>query len=51
MTEEEYLRKRVAYSMSDAPKEVIKEALDDLEARWKAQQAAMAVNGDLDDLN
>jgi len=51
MTEEEYLNKRTAYSMSDAPKEVIKEALDDLEARWKAQQAAMAEDGELDDVN
>ena len=51
MTEEEYLRKRVSYSMSDAPKEVIKEALDDLEAKWKAQQAAMAENGEIDDIN
>lgn len=51
MTEDEYLRKRIDYSLSDASNEVIKKALDDLEARWKAQQAAMAENGDLDDVN
>ena len=50
MTEDEYHNKRTFYGTSDAPIEVIEEAIRKLDEQWKAQNAALAEIGELDDV-
>lgn len=50
MTEEEYHKKRTSYAISDAPKEVIEEAIKKLDEQWDNQFNAMVEGGELDDV-
>ena len=50
MTEDEYHNKRNLYGTSDAPIEVIEEAIRKLDEQWQAQNAALAEIGELDDI-
>jgi hypothetical protein len=50
MTEEEYHKKRTSYASSDAPKEVIDEAIKKLDEQWDNQFNAMIEGGELDDI-
>ena len=51
MTEEEYLKKRQFYGTSDAPKEVIDEAIKELDKQWDNQFNALVEGGELDDID
>lgn len=49
MTEEEYNRKREAYSISDAPLEVKDKAIAELDAKYKETKAAKIALKDFED--
>ena len=51
MTEEEYHKQRVLYATSDAPKEIIEEAIKKLDKQWDNQFNALVEGGELDDID
>lgn len=51
MTESEYLTKRENYALSSASIEVREKAIQELDAKWQAQQDALVEGGELDDIS
>ena len=51
MTEQEYHKKRAEYATSNAPMEVIDEAIKKLDAQWESQQQSLVEGGEIDDIN